>query len=49
MIVLDTTVLSLAFRRSTASSPVAERLRQMIEDDEPLAVVELRLLLESLS
>ncbi len=38
MIVLDTTVLSLAFRRSTASSPVAERLQQLIEDDEPLAV-----------
>lgn len=38
MIVLDTTVLSLAFRRSTASSPVADRLRQLIEHDELLTV-----------
>ncbi len=38
MIVLDTTILSLAFRRSTVSSPVTKRLRQLIEDDESLAV-----------
>ncbi len=38
MIVLDTSVLSLAFRRRQASSPEAAKLGQMIEDDEPLAV-----------
>ncbi len=39
MIVLDTTVLSLAFRRrSTAFSPVAGGLRRLIEEDEPLTV-----------
>jgi len=38
VIVLDTTVLSHAFRRSQASSLVAARLRRLIEEDEPLSV-----------
>lgn len=38
MIVLDTSVLSLAFRRTAPLSPVAIRLRQLIADDEPMAI-----------
>lgn len=38
MIVLDTSVLSHAFRRSQASSLVAVKLRKLIEDDESVSV-----------
>jgi len=38
VIVLDTSILSLAFRRSTAASATARTLQRLIEDDEPLAV-----------
>ncbi len=38
MIFLDTTVLSLAFRRSKVTSPVALELRRLILADAPLAI-----------
>ena len=38
MIGLDTSVLSLAFRRSNVTSPIALQLRRLIEEDAPLSV-----------
>ena len=38
MIVLDTSILSLAFRRRTGSRPAAARLAALIADDAQLAV-----------
>jgi hypothetical protein len=40
VIVLDTSVLSQAFRRSQASSLVAVKLRKLIEGDDPVSVPE---------
>ena len=38
MILVDTTVLSLAFRRSRVTSPVALQFRRMVQEDVPLFV-----------